>query len=379
MECSDSDSGEENSTSPERNRCCGAHAFFERKVSEQLIAISLVELPDSGDSEQENHSEEEGPGSEERKRAAISSGEGKRAAISSEERKRAAISSEERKRETINSEGEKRATISSEEEGGTPIDSDSEEERSWRQLMKEEAEYEKHLERQVAEFEEESKTWGVKPPKTSRVQDLNCKPRDQGYQFHMKPSNLQCWIGESGDITQLTECVEGLLKSHMYTVYTAMQHAHANSVQVPRFILWLDWDLDKLKLHPNTVKMSIPRLDIGPDGQQSQKDRRLWYLRNGDHNLCLSYATQSLRIHGDQFLARYGLKMEEGTFPFTTGVVRYLVLTYDHPKRQWIMDRLVDPVLVMNDDDLDAEGCGPNFEAVATTKPEGCVVTQGDR
>ena len=248
MECSDSgdsgDSGEERDTSPERNRCCGAHAFFERKVSEQLIAISLVELPDSGDSEQENseHSEEEGPGSEERKRAAISS--------------------EERKRETINSEGEKRATISSEEEGGTPIDSDSEEERSWRQLMKEEAEYEKHLERQVAEFEEESKTWGVKLPKTSRVQDLNCKPRDQGYQFHMKPSNLQCWIGESGDITQLTECVEGLLKSHIYTVYTAMQHAHANSVQVPRFILWLDWDLDKLKLHPNTVKMSMPRLDI---------------------------------------------------------------------------------------------------------------------
>ena len=77
MECSDS--GEENNTSPERNRCCGAHAFFERKVSEQLIAISLVELPDSGDSEQETseHSEEEEPDSGERKRAAISSEERK--------------------------------------------------------------------------------------------------------------------------------------------------------------------------------------------------------------------------------------------------------------------------------------------------------------
>ena len=71
--------------------------------------------------------------------------------------------------------------------------------------------------------------------------------------------------------------------------------------------------------------------------------------------------------------------MEEGTFPFTTGVVRYLVLTHDHPKRQWIMDRLVDPVLVMDGNDLDAEGGGPNFEAVTTTKPEGCVATQGDR
>ena len=68
--------------------------------------------------------------------------------------------------------------------------------------------------------------------------------------------------------------------------------------------------------------------------------------------------------------------MEEDTFPFTNGVVRYLVLTYDHSKRPWIMDRLVDPVLVMDDDYLDAEGCGPNFEAVVPTKPEGCVVTQ---
>ena len=124
----------------------------------------------------------------------------------------------------MNSEERKRETLNSGEEG---VDSDSEEERSWRQLMKEEAEYEKHLERQVAKFEEESKNWGVKP---NRVHDPN-------YKFHMRPSNLQCWIGESGDITQLTQCVEGLLKSHLYTVYTAMQHAHANSVQVPRFIL----------------------------------------------------------------------------------------------------------------------------------------------
>ena len=137
MECSDSE--EENNTSPKGNSEENTrYAFFERKVTEQLTAISMIELPDSENSEQENseHSEEEGPGSEERKRAAISS--------------------EERKRETISSEEGKRATISSEEERGTPIDSDSEEERSWRQLMKEESEYEKHLERQVAEFEEES-------------------------------------------------------------------------------------------------------------------------------------------------------------------------------------------------------------------------------
>merc|ERR1712208_50586 len=143
MECSDSgdsgDSGEERETSPERNRCCGAHAFFERKVSEQLLAISLVELPNSGDS----HSEEEGTDSEEREQLAMNS----------EARKRVSMNSEERKRENH----------SSGEVGGTPVDSDSEEERSWRQLMREEAEYEKYLEEQVEQFEEQSKNWRVKP------------------------------------------------------------------------------------------------------------------------------------------------------------------------------------------------------------------------
>ena len=153
------------------------------------------------------------------------------------------------------------------------------------------------------------------------------------------------------------------MRSHIYTVMTAMQHSYTKSVPVPRFITWLDWDLDQIKLHPNTIKMSMPRLDIGPDGQQSEKERRLCYLRNGDNNLCLSYAVQSLRIYNDSFLSRFGLKMKEGTFPFTTGMVRYLVLTYDHPKREWIMNRLVDPVVVM---DFESEGCGHDFEA------EGC-------
>merc|ERR1712237_259961 len=87
----------------------------------------------------------------------------KRVATDSEARKRVITNSEERKRVTMNSEERKRENHSSGEVGGTPVDSDSEEERSWRQLMREEAEYEKHLEEQVAEFEEQSKNWGVKP------------------------------------------------------------------------------------------------------------------------------------------------------------------------------------------------------------------------
>ena len=56
--------------------------------------------------------------------------------------------------------------------------------------------------------------------------------------------------------------------------------------------------------------------------------------------------------------------MEKGTFSFASRVIRYLLLTYDHSKRQLIMDRLVEPILVMDEDDFDSEGCGPNFGAV---------------
>ena len=203
-------------------------------------------------------------------------------------------------------------------------------------------------------MEEESKNWGNKPSKTCNGHKANCSPRDQGYQYHCKPSNLQTWMADSGDITNLTECVEALLRSHMYTVMTAMQHAYTKLVPVPKFIIWVDWDLDQIKLHPKTTKMWMPRLEIGPDGKQQEKDRRLCYLTNGNNNLCLSYATQSLRVNSNKYISRYGLELKEGTFPFTTGVVRYLLLTYNNDRREWIMDRLVDPVVVM---DIEAGGC----------------------
>ena len=256
------------------------------------------------------------------------------------------------KKET-NSEERKRVAMNSEEKKPENPSSGEEEER-WRQLMREEEEYEKHLEEQVAEFEEQSKSWGVKP---NRI-------HDPSYKFHMRPTKIGSWLGLM-DVTQLDQCVEGLIKSHLYTVYTAMQHAHhANPEQVPSFVMWLDYDLDKLKLHPETVKMTMPRMEFGPDGQPSVKDRKLSYLKNGEHNLCLSYATQSLRFHGDEFLGEYGLKMETGTFSFASRVIRYLLLTYDHSKKQYIMDRLMEPVLIMDEDDFDSEGCRPDCATV---------------
>ena len=136
---------------------------------------------------------------------------------------------------------------------------------------------------------------------------------------------------------------------------TAMQHAYTKSVPVPKFIIWVDWDLDQIKLHPQTTKMCMPRLEIGPDGKQQEKDRWLCYQTNRNNNLCLSYATQSLRVNSDKYISRYSLEMKEGAFPFTSSIpVRYLLLTYNNDRGEWIMNQLVDPVVVM---DTEAGGC----------------------
>ena len=341
MECSDSgdsgDSGEERDTSPERNRCCGAHAFFERKVSEQLIAISLVELPDSGDSQ----SEEEGTDSEKREQVVNDPEARKRLRTQKKENE----CPRTQKKET-NPEGKKRVATNSEDRKPENPSSGEEEER-WRQLMREEEEYEKHLEEQVTEFEEQSKTWGVKP---NRV-------HNPSYKFHMRPIKVGSWLGLL-EVTQLDQCVEGLIKSHLYTIYTAMQYAHqVNPEQVPSFVIWMDYDLDKLKLHPGTVKMTMQRMELGSDGEPSIKDRKLSYLRNGEHSYALSYCMQSLRFNGDEFLREYGLKMETGTFAFASRVIRYLLMKYDHSTKQHIMDSLMEPVLILDEDEFDSEGC----------------------
>ena len=156
-------------------------------------------------------------------------------------------------------------------------------------------------------------------------------------------------MADSGDISNLTECVEALLSSNLYTVMTAMQHAYTKLVPIPQFIIWVDWDMDQIKLHPQTTKMCMDRLEIGPDGKQQEKDRRLFYLTNGNNNLCLSYATQALRVNSDKYISRYGLEMKEGPFLFTCSIpVRYLLLTYTNDHREWIMNRLMDPVVVMD-------------------------------
>ena len=352
MECSDSgdsgdygDFGEERDTSPERNRCCGAHAFLERKISEQLIAISLVELPDSGDSQ----SEEEGTDSEKREQVVNNPEARKRLRTQKKENE----CPRTQKKET-NPEGKKRVATNSEDrkvpENSRDFhrksnSSSGQKEERWRQLVREEEEYERYLEEQVAEFEEQSKTWRVKP---NRV-------HNPSYKFHMRPIKVGSWLGLL-EVTQLDQCVETLIKSHLHTIFTAMQYAYqVNPEQVPTFVIWMDYDLEKLKLHQGTVKMTMQRMELGSDGEPVMKDRKLNYLRNGEHSYALSYCMQSLRFQGDEFLREYGLKMETGTFAFANRVIKYLLMKYDHSTQQHIMNSLMEPVLILDEDE--SEGC----------------------
>ena len=233
MDFSDSEQDHHPSPTDQNNR---RYTFIERQVKPLLTAISMIELPNSEENSEEEDSEDEGSETEENrmKRAAIcsktSENRTKRVTICSEtdksRTKQATIGSDtgksRTKRATIGSETDKsrmkRATIGSETE--------TEEDRSWKELMQQEEEYEAQLEKQVQEMEEESKNWGDKQPlKTCNVHKATCsltERKDKDYKFHCKPSNLQTWMADSGDISNITECVEALLRSHLYTTMTAM-------------------------------------------------------------------------------------------------------------------------------------------------------------
>ena len=118
-----------------------------------------------------------------------------------------------------------------------------------------------------------------------------------------------------------------------------MQYCYTKRVPIPQFVVWVDWDMDKIKDHCRTTKMCMDRLEIGADGKQQEKARKLFYLTNGNSNFCLSYAIQALRVHNDEYISRYGLEMKEGPFLFTSSLpVRYLLLTYTNDRREWIMN-----------------------------------------
>ena len=159
-------------------------------------------------------------------------------------------------------------------------------------------------------------------------------------------------VAKSNDISNTAACVEAVFRSHIYITITAMQYCYTKMLPGTPFIIWVDWSLDKIKKHHETTKMFMNRVEIGKDGKQEEKDRKLLYLTNGSSAFCLSYAIQALQVHNDEYICCYGLQMKRDQFLFTEGKkVRYVLLTYtkESPFREWITKRLTEPVMIMRD------------------------------
>ena len=119
-------------------------------------------------------------------------------------------------------------------------------------------------------------------------------------------------------------------------------------------IIWIDWDLNKIKDHDQTTKTHMERVE---DGQKKERD--LYHLTNDGIAFFLSYPLQALQIHDDRYLSRYGLQLKQDKFLFTQGKrVRYVLLTRmeDERRRDWITNKLREPVMVLRSPVTKARG-----------------------
>ena len=161
----------------------------------------------------------------------------------------------------------KRATIGSETETG--------DDQSWKELMQQEDEYEEQLEKEVQEMEEKSKQLGYRHPSntctTHKATYSLTERKDKAYKFNCKTSTLQTMVANSKDISNTAGCVEAVFRSHLYTTITAMQYCYTKMVTIPQFVVWVDWDMDKIKEHCQTTKMCMDRLEIGKTESNRRK------------------------------------------------------------------------------------------------------------
>ena len=119
-------------------------------------------------------------------------------------------------------------------------------------------------------------------------------------------------------------------------------------------IIWIDWDLNKIKDHDQTTKTHMERVE---DGQK--KERKLHLLSNDGKAFFLSHALQALQVHDDIYLSRYGLQLKQDKFLFIQGKrVRYVLLTRmeDERRRDWITNKLREPVMVLRSPVTKARG-----------------------
>ena len=199
-------------------------------------------------------------------------------------------------------------------------------------------EYFDQLEKQKEEFERESETWGK---------------RTQYYRFNCLADPTD-FLAYTSDITNANASVEALFRSHLYMAITTTGWSDPQTHKGFELVIWVDWELEAFKTHEKTMKTHMERIE---DGQR--KERKLYYSTNEGTGFFLSYAFQVLQIHNDRYLQRYGLELKEAKFSFTEGRrVRYLVLKGmdDARRRDWILNKLKEPVMVLRSPESNAQG-----------------------
>ena len=128
------------------------------------------------------------------------------------------------------------------------------------------------LEKETKEKEKESATWGRKV---------------QYYKFHCITSNIDR-LAYTSDISNAGACVEALFRSHMHMAITTLQWCDTKMQPDFSMIIWIDWDLNKIKDHDQTTKTHMERVE---DGQK--KERKLHLLGNDGKAFFLSHALQA--------------------------------------------------------------------------------------
>ena len=100
--------------------------------------------------------------------------------------------------------------------------------------------------------------------------------------------------------------VDEVIKSHLYSLYTGLQHDEQNDLE---FIIWIDADYFFIKNHPNMEKRSLDRFELNTAGKEKTRKYSYFYLEG----LCLalSPALQNLKFYQSPGLEYFGLRLDE--------------------------------------------------------------------
>ena len=100
--------------------------------------------------------------------------------------------------------------------------------------------------------------------------------------------------------------VDEVVKSHLYSLYTGLQHDPQNEVE---FVVWIDFDYFSIKTHPKMEKRVLERYELDALGKEKTRKYSYFYLEG--LSLALSPGLQSLKFNDDPGLEYFGLRLEE--------------------------------------------------------------------